>query len=97
MRIISRKTLKVYWEKHKEIEEQLASWYAEAHKSKWKTPKEIKVEYPKASIIGDNRVVFNICGNKYRLVVKVNYQRGWVFIKFIGTHQEYNKINAETI
>jgi len=73
MRIISKKALRVYWEKHKEIEEQLASWYSEAHKSKWETPKDIKTEYPKASIIGDNRVVFNIGGNKYRLVVKLKY------------------------
>ena len=63
----------------------------------WTNPKEIKEEYPKASIIGDNRVVFNICGNKYRLIVKINYERGWVFIRFIGAHTEYDKIKAETI
>ena len=88
MRIIAKSTLKEYWEKHRETEQQLASWYAEAHKSTWLTPNDIKSEYPKASIIGDNRVVFNICGNKYRLIVKISYQRSWVFIRFIGTHKE---------
>ncbi|OFX39821.1 MAG: addiction module toxin RelE [Bacteroidetes bacterium GWA2_32_17] len=97
MRILSKKTLKEYWEKHRETEDQLASWYSETHQANWTNPKEIKEEYPKASIIGDNRVVFNICGNKYRLIVKINYERGWVFIRFIGAHTEYDKIKAETI
>ena len=97
MRILSKKTHKEYWAKHRETEDQLLSWYSETHQANWTSPKEIKEEYPKASIIADNRVVFNICGNKFRLIVKINYERGWVFIRFIGTHSEYDKIKAETI
>ena len=66
-------------------------------RAEWRNTNEIKRVYPTASILGDNRVVFNIKGNKYRLIASINYQKGWLFIKFIGTHAEYNKINAATI
>jgi mRNA interferase HigB len=65
--------------------------------SAWKTPNDVKQTYPNASILKDNRIVFNIKGNSYRLVAKFNFGKQWVFIRFIGTHSEYNKINANTI
>ena len=69
----------------------------EASKANWTSPTDIKNEYPKASILKAGRVVFNICGNKYRLITHINYLRQWVFIRFIGTHTEYDKIDAEKI
>jgi mRNA interferase HigB len=63
----------------------------------WKTPQQIKIDYPSASFLADNRVVFNIKGNSYGLIVKINYDFGIVWIRFIGTHAEYDKINAITI
>jgi mRNA interferase HigB len=95
MRIIKRKTLSDYWEKHKDAKSALQAWYAETKAATWKTPSEILVRFPYADPIGDNRVVFNIKGNHYRLVVKIHYKTGIVFIRFIGTHAEYDKVNAE--
>ena len=97
MRGIARKTLKIFWEKHKDCGQQLKSWYDEAEKSNWNHPKDIKKEYPSASILGDNRVVFNIKGNSYRLIVKMNYKYKILWIRFVGTHAEHDKINAEEI
>ena len=97
MRVIAKKILRDFWEKHKDSEEQLKTWYKEASKANWSTPNEVKLEYPKASILKNGRVVFNICGNSYRLIVDVNYSRFWVFIRFIGNHSEYDKIDANTI
>lgn len=97
MRVISKKTLREFWEKHGDAEEQLKTWYKETSKATWFTPNDIKGEYAKASILKNNRVVFNICGNNYRLIVKINYERSWAFIRFVGTHKEYDKIDAENI
>jgi len=96
-RIIAKKTLREYWEKHSESEQYLKTWNETAKSSNWKNPNEIKQTYANASILKDNRVVFNIKGNSFRLIVKFNYERQWAFIRFIGTHTEYDKINAETI
>jgi mRNA interferase HigB len=97
MRVIAKKILRDYWEKQTDSKEQLKTWYKEASKAIWTSPNDIKSEYPRASILKNGRVVFNICGNKYRLIVQINYLRKWVFIRFIGTHEEYNKINADKI
>ncbi|NJK97918.1 MAG: type II toxin-antitoxin system HigB family toxin [Bacteroidales bacterium] len=97
MHIFAKKILKQFWEKLPDSEEQLKIWYRETSKSSWLSPNDIKSEYPKASILKSGRVVFNICGNRYRLVVQINYMRGWVFIRFIGTHTEYDKIDADKI
>ena len=97
MRVVAKKILRLYWEKYGETEQPLKTWYKEATKAKWSNPADIKTDYAKVSILKSGRVVFNICGNKYRLVVQINYLRQWVFIRFIGTHQEYDKINAEKI
>jgi mRNA interferase HigB len=95
MRVFARKALRGFWEKHPDSEVQLAAWYREATKANWESPAKIKSEYAKASILKDKKVIFNICGNKYRLVVKMNYQRKWVFVLFIGTHMEYDNLNIE--
>ena len=97
MRIIAKRVLREYWEKQTDAEQQLKTWYIEASKAKWTSPNDIRSEYPKASILKNRRVVFDICGNKYRLIVMINYLRGWVFIRFIGTHKDYNKIDADKI
>ena len=97
MRVIAKKILREFWEKQSDSKEQLKTWFKESSKANWTTPNDIKAEYPKASILKNSRVVFNICGNKYRLIVQINYIRQWVFIRFIGTHSEYDNINAEII
>ena len=97
MRVLAKKVLREFWRKYNDSSEQLKTWYKEASKSSWTSPSDIKSEYSKASILKGGRVVFNICGNKYRLIVEINYKREWVFIRFIGTHQEYDKIDAEKI
>ena len=97
MRVIAKKILREFWKKHADAEEQLKTWYREASKAEWASPSDIKNEYAKASILKSSRVVFNICGNTYRLIVKINYERGWVFIRFIGTHADYDKVDAENI
>jgi mRNA interferase HigB len=97
MRVIAKKILREFWLKQTDSEQQLRTWFKEASKAKWISPNDLKLDYPKASILKGGRVVFNICGNKYRLVVKINYLRQWVFIRFVGTHSGYSKINANTI
>lgn len=99
MRIISRKTLKLFWEKPQfaDAEQALKSWFREASNADWPSPAAIKRVFTTASIVGNNRVVFNICGNKYRLVVKVNYHYRVIYIRFIGTHSQYDRINVEEV
>jgi mRNA interferase HigB len=99
MRIISRKTLINFWEQpeYRDAEQPLKAWFAEAKHADWKTSSDIKEKYRNASFLGNNHVVFNIAGNKYRLVVKLQYNTCTVYIRFIGTHAQYNKIDAENI
>jgi mRNA interferase HigB len=97
MRVIAKKILRQFWEEYPDSEHQLKSWHKETVKADWKNPAEIKAEYSKASILKNSRVVFNICGNRYRLIVEINYLRKWVFIRFIGTHKEYDSIDANKI
>jgi mRNA interferase HigB len=97
LRVIAKKVLREYWVKHPDSEQQLKSWYQEAEDAEWKSPRDIKRDYPSASILAGNRVVFNIKGNHYRLIVKINYDYGMMWIRFIGTHSAYDKINAQTI
>ena len=97
MRIISKSTIKDYWKKHRETENQLKAWYHIARNAKWKKPGDIKKQLAKTSIINSTRVVFDICGGNYRLIVKINYEAQIIFIRFIGTHKEYDKINVEEI
>lgn len=97
MRVIAKKILREFWIKHEDSEQQLKSWFREAEKADWENPNQIQAEYPTASILKENRVVFNIKGNKYRLIAKVNYDYQMIWIRFIGTHAVYDKINANTI
>ena len=97
MRIIAKKTLRDFWEKHNDCEEQLKSWYHETERANWQTPKDVKNDHASASILIENRAVFNIKGNRYRLIVKINYDYGILWIRFIGTHSEYDKIDATSI
>ncbi len=96
-RIISRPTLAEFWLKHPKARLPLSSWYHEAKKSFWGMPSDIKVRYPSADFLPGDRVVFNVGGNNYRIVVKMEYKFGGVFIRFVGTHSDYNRIDAETI
>jgi len=89
--------LRGFWEGHSDCQQQLESWFQETSDSKWETPADIKKEFPSASFLPDNRVVFNIKGNRYRLIVKISYEYQMVWIRFIGTHAEYDKIDATKI
>ncbi len=97
MRVIAKRTLRDFWEKHADSEQQLKSWYNETEQADWKSPNDIKKDYPSASILEDNRMVFNIKGNNYRLIVRINYKYGIVWIRFVGTHAEYDKVDATKI
>jgi mRNA interferase HigB len=97
MRIIAKKALQEFWQRHPDAEDPLLAWYREVEQEDWDNPAKIKVKYRSASILGDNRVVFNIKGNDYRLVVKINYRYRVVYIRFVGTHKEYDEINAEEV
>jgi mRNA interferase HigB len=97
MRVITRQRLSQFWEKHKDAEEPLKAWFKEAEHARWKTPSDIKSRYSTADFLGNNRVVFNIKGNRYRLIVQIHYNTQVVYIRFTGTHQEYDRIDAEKI
>ena len=97
MRIISRKRLIEFWQIHPDAEQPLRAWFAEAKKASWETPADIKALYRNASILPGNRVVFNIKGNDYRLVVVIEYRYKKIFIRFVGTHEAYDHIDATSI
>ena len=99
MRIIAFRTLREFWEKpeYSDSETSLRSWYHDAKKSDWKNSNELKQRYKNASIVGEGRVVFNLKGNSYRLVVSIDYEFQVIFVRFIGTYQQYDKIDAKTI
>ncbi|MBX3729302.1 MAG: type II toxin-antitoxin system HigB family toxin [Candidatus Sumerlaeia bacterium] len=97
MHVISRRSLRAFWERHPDAEAALEAWFHEAKRAHWASSADIKARYGTASIIGSERVVFNICGNRYRLIVRVNYESQALFIRFVGTHKEYDKIDARTV
>jgi mRNA interferase HigB len=97
MRVIALSTLRTFWTKHPRTEIPLRVWHAEASRAQWKSPAEIKLAHRTASFLANNRVVFNIKGNDYRLVVAVHYNRTMMFIRFVGTHAQYDRIDAATI
>lgn len=96
-RIIAKRTLREFLQKHADAEQYLKTWYETVKNSNWKSPNEVKQTYINASILKDSRIVFNIKGNSYRLIMKFNFERQWAFIRFVGTHTEYDKIDANTI
>lgn len=97
MRIIKVLPLAEFWEDHADAEGPLRAWVAFVRQASWQSPNELKVDFPSASVLGNNRVVFNIKGNDYRLIVAVLYQAQAVLIKFVGTHAEYDRVDATTV
>lgn len=97
MRIIAFKTLRLFGEQHPDAQQALQAWYRDAKRATWRTPADIKAVYRNASIVEENRVVFNIRGNHDRLVVAINYPHGIVYIRFIGSHHDYDQIDVTTI
>lgn len=97
MRVIAKKALREFWLRHPDAEDSLLAWYREAEQADWRTPAQLKERYPSASIVGDNRVIFNIRGNHYRLVVKINYRHRTIYVRFVGTHAEYDVIDVEEV
>ena len=96
-RIVAKRTLREFWKKYSNSEQYLKTWFETASNSNWKNPNDIKKTHANASILKNNRVVFNIKGNDYRLIVKFNFERQWAFSRFIGTHKQYDKIDADNI
>lgn len=100
MRIIAKRTLVKFWESSPHYEDSrlsLLAWYHEVKHAKWTSPTDIKAQYRHASILKAGRVIFNIAGNKYRLVVQINFSAQIVYIRFVGTHQQYDSIDPQTI
>jgi len=96
-RIVAKRTIREFWQKHSDSKEYLETWYQTVKAAHWHKPSDILKFYATVSILKNSRVVFNIKGNDYRLVAKLNYEKQWLFIRFVGTHEEYNKIDANTI
>ena len=97
MRIIAVSTLREFWKQHPDALEPLSAWVAVVSRAQWSQPADIKAQYQSASILKNRRAVFNIKGNDYRLIVAVAYQLGIVYIKFVGTHKQYDAVDAETV
>ncbi len=97
MRIIAKRTLRVYWEREVRAEQPLKAWYAIARKADWSSPADVKATYGSASIIAGDRIVFNIGGNRYRLIIRFDYPRRIGFVRFVGTHAEYDRIEASQV
>ena len=97
MKIVAIGTLRRFWQRYPDSEQPLKAWYDEAKHANWTTPQQIRNRYASASFVGKNRVVFNIKGNDYRLIVAVAYRFQAVYIKFVGTHAEYDRVDAGTV
>ena len=97
MRVIALSTLREFWRKHPPAEVPLRNWYAEASRATWESPAEVKEAHRNASFVAGDRVVFNVKGNDYRLIVAMRYRQQIMYLRFIGTHREYDKINAATV
>ena len=97
MRVIAVSTLRDFWQRHPDAEQPLKAWYEEATSAAWTQPANIKAQYRSASVLKNRRVVFNIKGNDFRLIVAVAYRLQVVYVKFVGTHREYDAVDAETV
>ncbi|MGD0536824.1 MAG: type II toxin-antitoxin system HigB family toxin [Verrucomicrobiota bacterium] len=97
MRIISRRILREFWERHPDARQPLLAWFRDAKRADWRSPADLKRIYRNASVVANNRVVFNIKGNAYRLVVAIHYGYGIVYVRFVGTHVDYDRINVTTV
>lgn len=97
MRIIAKRTIREFWALYPDAESPLQAWYSEVSKADWQTPQQLKAQFGSASLLKGGRVVFNIAGNKYRIILAMDYGRQACFIKFIGTHRQYDAVDAETV
>lgn len=97
MRVIAVSTLRAFWERHPDAEQPLKAWYEEVKSATWTQPADIKARYRSASVLKNRRVVFNIKGNDFRLIVSIAYKLQIVYVKFVGTHKEYDAVDAGTI
>lgn len=98
MQVIARRTLRLFWERHPQAEGPIRVWFALVSRSRWRTPSDVKRQFgTSVDFIGDNRAIFDLGGNKYRLVAHVSYRFGRVLVKFIGTHKEYDRIDPEIV
>ena len=97
MRIIAKRRLREFWERHPDSEQQLRAWYAEVKAEDWDAPTHLTARYPTASVVPGNRAVFRIKGGSYRLVVRVHYDKRIVYIRFVGTHAEYDRVDAKEV
>ncbi|WP_288093862.1 type II toxin-antitoxin system HigB family toxin [Thiomonas sp.] len=97
MRVIAVSTLRAFWARYPDAEQPLKAWYEEATSARWTQPADIKAQYRSAGVLKNRRVVFNIKGNDYRLIVAIAYKLQIVYVKFVGTHKEYDAVDAETI
>ncbi len=97
MRVIAKSTLEKFWQKHRDSEQQLLSWYKVAKNAQWRSFDEVKLQFGTCKIIGSDRIIFKIKGNKYRIIVKITFVNQIIWIRFIGKHDEYDKINPFTI
>ncbi len=97
MRVIAKKRLREFWERHPAAREPLLAWFREVKGEDWDTPAAVKAKYRQAGIVGGSRVVFNVKGNDYRLVVKIHYAHRVVYVRFVGTHAEYDAVNIEEV
>ncbi len=97
MRVIAVSTLRAFWAQHPDAEQPLKAWYEEVRNASWTQPADIKARYRSASVLKNRRVVFNIKGNDYRLIVAIAYNSQIVYVKFVGTHRQYDQVDAETV
>ena len=97
MQIIAKRTLRQFWERHSRAETPLKTWYAIVSRARWAGPADVKAQFGSADFAADNRIVFDIGGNKYRLLVRVSYEYGRVLVKFVGTHAEYDRIDVAAV
>lgn len=97
MRIVAKRTLREFWRAHTDAEQPLKTWYAHVKRARWQGPADVRSVFGAADFVAGNRVIFDIGGNKYRLVGKINYRRRVVFVRFVGTHREYDRVDPETV
>ena len=97
MRVITKRRLAEFWDEHPDAEEALTIWYRLARAARWKNAADVQVALSNVSVLNDNRFVFNVRGNKYRLIAKINFRRAIVFVRFVGTHEEYDHIDAGSV
>lgn len=96
-RIYSKKVLRDFWTADPDAEDSLRRWYETVKQASWDNPVDVKKDFRRISILKNGRIVFRIKGNHYRIVVRINYKENWVFVRFVGSHKDYNKIDATSI